>query len=498
MKWSFPFLGLAKAHVLPSTGPVAEQAVAPPLPQGTRIRRGRMREPGLFGPAADDRRALTVCVEIIVLAGLLPAALFWFAKAQSLPLLFPVLVLMPLLLGVNYGFLAGTGSALLTVAVLAGIGLLKPDLLKEFPKAPAIGLVLVGMCAGEARDIWAARIRRIDHLCRYHQTRLQQFTGAYHLLQVSHSQLERRMAGSANSLRSALERLELRQPACDGARDEPLGGMAEWLLEIMVEAGGLHTAAVYEISGKGILRLPCLSMAGQAEDLSPFNPLLRETLRTASLTSVHASHEALQEQVIAIVPLVDAGGHIHGIVSIHDMPFLSVHQDTFELLAVLGRHIGDILMRRARTVGETQGRFALQESLERNLMDAKKSGLPAALIACKVVDADGRHSLVNHCCKSSRGLDQSWISVNRQGESVIVKLLPLTDEAGANSYLARLESEQTADCMAKGILTHCWMLDGLRSADELLAELCAACDMDVFDAAPAKPSSGSAPVEAIG
>lgn len=496
MKWSFPFLRLAKAHGLRSPGPMAEQAGAPPLPQGARTRQTRRREPGLFRPVADGGLAMTSLVEIIVLAGLLPTAFFWFAQAQSLPLLFPVLVLMPLLLGVNYGFLAGTGSALLTVAVLAGIGLLKPDLLKEFPKAQAIGLVLVGMCAGEARDIWAARIRRIDSLCRYHQTRLQQFTSAYHLLQVSHSQLERRMAGSVNSLRSALERLELCQPACDGARDEPLGGIAEWLLEIMIEAGGLHTAAVYEISSKGVLRLPCLAMAGQAADLSSFNPLLRETLRTASLTSVHASHEALHEHVIAIVPLVDASGHIHGIVSIHDMPFLSVHQGTFELLAVLGRHIGDILMRRARPVGETHMRFALRESLERNLMDAKSSGLPAALIACKVVDADCRHNLVNHCCNSSRGLDQSWISVNRQGESVIVKLLPLTDEAGVNSYLARLESEQTADCMANGILTHCWMLDGQRSIDELLAELCAACDMNMFDAVQATPST--APVGAVG
>ena len=492
MKWPFLIFRPVKAYGFRPTDPMPEQAGAPLLPQGARIRQSRMPEPGLFRPVAGGRLVKTSWVEIIVLAGLLPAALFWFAQAQPLPLLFPVLVLTPLLLGVNYGFLAGTGSALLTVAVLAGIGLLKPDLLKEFPKAQAIGLVLVGMCAGEARDIWTARIRRVEFLCHYHQTRLQQFTSAYQLLQVSHLQLERRMAGSTNSLRSALERLELRQPACDGASDEPLGGMAEWLLEIMVEAGGLHTAAVHEISPKGVLRLPCLAMAGQAADLSPFNSLLRETMRTASLTSVHASHEALHEHVIAIVPLVDAGGHIHGIVSIHDMPFLSVHQDTFELLEVLGRHIGDILMRRTRPVGETQTRFALRESMERNLIDAKKHGLPAALIACKVVDADCRQSLVSHCCNSSRGLDQNWISVNRQGESVIVKLLPLTDEAGVNSYLARLESEQSADCMAKGILTYRWLLDGQRSADELLTELCAACDMDVFDAVPAKPSPAPA------
>ena len=97
-------------------------------------------------------------------------------------------------------------------------------------------------------------------------------------------------------------------------------------------------------------------MVGQATDLSLFNPLLRETLRTGALTSVHASNEAVHEHVIAVVPLIDAAGHTHGVVAIYDMPFLSIHQDTFELLGVLGRHIGDILSRRARPLGTTQSR----------------------------------------------------------------------------------------------------------------------------------------------
>lgn len=488
MKWTLLLRRPTKVRGFRSPGATPETPAQKRTSDGAPMNRNGSAARSLASSNFDMKLAGATFLEIIVLGGLIPTALLWFVQAQSLPMVLPALVLFPLLLGLQYGFLAGSCGSLLTVLVFAGMAYLKPGLLGEFPKAQAIGLLLVGMGAGQARDIWNARVRKLDYLCHYHQTRLEQFTSAYQLLQVSHSQLERRMAGGTNNLRAALDRLELRDPVFDVTRDEPLGGIGEWLLEIMVEAGNLHIAALYEMNGKGILRLPSVAMVGKATDLSLFNPLLRETLRTGSLTSVHANNEAVHEHVIAVVPLIDAAGHIHGVVAIYDMPFLSIHQDTFELLGVLGRHIGDILSRRTRPMGETQSPFALRECLQRNLADAKRHALPAALIACKIVDAEHRDSLVNHCCNSSRGLDQSWISINRQGQSVIVKLLPLTDEAGVKSYLARLEREQTgSDAAMHGLVTYQWMLDKNRTADEMLAEVCAACDMDAPESVPEKP-----------
>ncbi len=488
MKWTLLLRRPKKVRGFRASGAAPETPAQERTSDGEPKSRNGKAARGLAPSNFDMKLAGASFFEIIVLGGLIPTALLWFVQAQSLPMVLPALVLFPLLLGLQYGFLAGSCGSLLTVLVFAGMACLKPGLLGEFPKAQAIGLLLVGMGAGQARDIWNARVRRLDYLCHYHRTRLEQFTSAYQLLQVSHSQLERRMAGGTNNLRAALDRLELRDPVFDVARDEPLGGIGEWLLEIMVEAGNLHIAALYEMNCKGILRLPSVAMVGKATDLSVFNPLLRETLRTGSLTSVHANNEAVHEHVIAVVPLIDATGHIHGIVGIYDMPFLSIHQDTFELLGVLGRHMGDILSRRTRPMGETQSPFALRECLQRNLADAKRHALPAALVACRIVDAEHRDSLVNHCCNSSRGLDQSWISINRQGQSVIVKLLPLTDEAGVKSYLARLEREQADSGAAMhGIVTYQWMLDKNRTADEMLTEVCAACDMDVPESMPEKP-----------
>lgn len=475
MRWILSFSGLRNA-IFPRLAGFVHTSAAP-APDLHRSERAVSQpdQPGL-GAASPG----VACLEVLVLGALVPAALLWFSPAASLSLVLSALVLSPLLLGLHYGFVAGTSSAALIAGALAGLVHLKPGLLAEFPKGLAIGLLLVGMFTGEARDRWAARLRRLSRLNDYHQTRLHQFTGAYQLLQVSHAQLERRLAGGASSLRTALQRLQLQAPPLDGACTAPLGGIAPWLLDIMVEAGHLHAGAVYALSERGALQLPAVATVGKEASLSLFNPLLREALRTGMLTSVQPGHEAVHEQVIAVVPLVDASGRIHGVVSINDMAFAQVHQDTFELLGLLGRHIGDILARRARTIAPGQA-CGLRESLERHLGDVRRHALPAALIACRIVSVTQREACVASCCHGSRGLDQSWIALNRKGQPVVLLLLPLTDEAGVKSYLARLENGQGgASLRIRGIVPHFWMLGKERSADELLAEVGAACDIEAL------------------
>lgn len=429
-----------------------------------------------------------IVFEVLVIGGLIPAALVAVASGALLQALLPMLYLAPLVLGLRYGYLAGAGAAVLTSMALAAALHYNPAALAAFSKTHFVALILVGMVSGQACEIWASRTRRLSQLGRYHQTRLEQFTAAYHLLKVSHSQLEQRVAGGALNLRTALERLRQQEPLLDATHHEPLGGIAEQLLEILVEQGSLYTAAVYEINDRGLLQVPAVAKAGIAPELSVFNPLLRETLRTGMLTSVQAGQEAEQEHVIAIVPLVDSAGHIYGVVSIHDMPFLNVNQDTFGLLGVLGKHIGDILSRVTRPMDETRGAGTLREGLQHHLVDASKHGLPSALLACKVVDAARRELLVAHCSQSGRGLDQSWISSDRWGHPVVLKLLPLTDEFGATTLKRRIQKERLAgEPVRDGIVTYLWPLDGNRKADELLKEVCETCDIESLDAVAATP-----------
>lgn len=461
----------------PRVAGLALPALAPDLAKGLAVTDRQGRDPETAAAGASTR---TVTTEVLVFGGLIPLALLWWVPMQALQHVLPLLCLSPLLLGLRHGFNAGTGAAAMMSGAVVWVTLAHPGMLGAFPGAQIIGLMIAGMGAGEARDLWTARVRQLDVLSRHHQTRLSQFTNAYHLLQVSHAQLEQRMVGGENNLRTALERLKQREPCFDRVAQEPLDGLAEALLEIMVEQAGLYAANVYALNERGMLRLPAVARAGNAPELSIFNPLLRETLQTGTLTSVHPEHDASLDQVLAIVPLVDSTGHIHGVVSVHDMPFTQVNQDTFALLGVLGSHMGDILAHRPRPMGDTEGRYTLRESLQRHLKDVDKHELSVALVACKVLDEPHRDVLVALCLQDGRGLDQSWTSIDRDGHPVVVKLMPLTPEAGARAYLARMQSAALAQgATAEGMAAWLWMLDRAFTADDLLAQVYATCAIDV-------------------
>ena len=438
-------------------------------------------------PSSVTRRPIsTAYVETFLFGSVVPMAMLWFAaRGPWAPYALHILYLAPLVLGLRYGFVAGAAGAVLTAISLFVVALFKPDDAFALPRAQTIGLMLVGMVAGHASEILAARIRRLSSLARYHQARLGQFTSAYHLLKVSHAQLEQRVVGGAHNLRNALEKLKQREPLLKAQGGDPLGGIAEELLDIMVEQGDLYTAAVYVLNERGLLRLPALAKAGEAPELSVFNPLLRETLRTGMLTSVRAGGESGCDHVIAVVPLVDSSNHIHGVVAINDMPFLAVNPDTFGLLGVLGKHIGDILARLTRPVDEADSVASLRDSLQRHLIDARRHAIPSTLLTCRIIDASRRELLATHCGRSGsgRGLDQSWVTNDRQGHPVILRLLPLIDEPGATTVMRRLERASVGGRSAKsGMVNHLWILDQYRDIDVMLAEVCLACDIENLNA----------------
>jgi polysaccharide biosynthesis protein PelD len=419
-------------------------------------------------------------IEVVFFGGLIPTAVLWVVSGQFLKFVLPLFTLFPLLLGLRYGFLAGTGGAMLTSGAMALLSYLKPDLFAEFPRSQVIALLLAGMIAGEVRGVCNARISRLESLCQYHRTRLEQFTGTYHSLLASHAQLEHRMSGHAIPLRTSLERLKLH--AAD--HGTTLAGSGSALLDILVEAGGLYTAALYEIGGDGHLRLPSVASIGGGAELSPSAPLLLEALRTGSYAGVHPGSEASAQPVIAVVPLTDATGHTHGVLSISDMPFLSIHQDTFNMLGALARHMGDILSQRPRLLGEADHSF--REQFDRWLLHATEHGVSSALLVCQIVDAANQAWLTHHCCDSGRGLDRSWITSNPQGRPLILKILPLADKAGVQCYLARLKGTGAGEAgVTSGIATRYWMLDdNTRTGEKILNDVAAVFDIDALNATP--------------
>lgn len=418
-------------------------------------------------------------LEICFFGGLMPMALLWLVPPSLHAMVFPTLVIWPLLLGLRYGFLAGSLVAIMTTSVLAATVFLLPKGVSEFPSVQAIVLLLAGMSSGEVRDSWDERVRRLTKLEQYHRTRLEEFSSAYQLLKISHGQIERRLGEGRDSLRATLQRLKEHAQDFDASAKLAMGGAGPWMLEILAELGNLHTAGLYQVNKRGVLQTPALATMGVAPELSAFNPMLRETLRSGSLTTVLAAADIPHEPVIAIVPLVDATGRIHGVVSITEMLFVSIQAHTFQVLGIAGKHMGDILGGKAHRVAGVQEWAIFKDSLQRNQAHTDSVVFPVALLACHVIDASRRYALVAHCCNGSRGLDECWVLASWTDAPVVVKIMPLTDENGVGSYLARLKCD--APDVGFGINSHYWMLGNSRTTEDLLDALCTACALEKAD-----------------
>jgi polysaccharide biosynthesis protein PelD len=416
-------------------------------------------------------------LETTFFAAIVPAALLWQVKTSWLldagALWF---AFIPLLLGLRYGLRAGLGASVLLAAVLGGLSHFSGTPISAFQHIYAVGLLLLGMTAGEFRDGWASRVRRLEAEGNYHRARLDEFTRTYHLLQASHAQLERQLGSNAVSLRTLLQRLKLHRAFIAANDDKALERVGKWLLDLFAEAGRLHTAALYSLSERGTLQVPAIATLGQPEELSPFNPLLREALGTGCLTSLRAEQDANTAGVIAVVPLIDSFGRIHGVVSIHEMPFFALRQSTFDLLAVLGGHVGDILAHRMKSICDEGGIAAFRQCLQRTLKDVVAGSVPASLVAVRIGVAGPRQAdVLAWLCHEGRGLDQKWVYNDCNGYPVVAALLPLTDETGAQRFLHRIERHAHKHYKGSDVpqvfMGKVWPLDAQHDAETLIEEV---------------------------
>lgn len=381
----------------------------------------------------------------------LPLLGLWLAPSDALFIYadFPWLIMAPLLAGIRYGFVYGFTSALMLILgiAVAWRGQLLP--IAHFPVEYSLGLLIVGMLAGEFCDMWMRRTRRLAAVGDYQRIRTDEFTRAYHLLKVSHDRLEHRQAASTQSLRGALYSMRRRLLEANPGK-APLHELGDLMLGIFSSYGHLHVASLHAINMDGNIVAPALASLGASPAISVGDPLLVESLRTGQMTSVrtHLPAQPLAQQseddhhttLLAAIPIVGVSGRIWAIVAVHEMPFMAFHEDNLKLLAVLGGHMGDIL---AADVGDPDAQDPAEQDfirqLRRSLEDARRFRLPAMVVQLTLDPTRVPMDLAGLIMERRRGLDQMWVSKRSVDASTVWLLMPLTDALGMEGYLAGLE-----------------------------------------------------------
>jgi hypothetical protein len=166
---------------------------------------------------------------------------------------------------------------------------------------------------------------------------------------------------------------------------------------------------------------------------------MERALRTGQVASIQSLTAGDVEGVIAVVPLTDINGQTRAALAIYDMPYAAFQPSTLNVLAVLGAHIGDLLMRNAHALAPGWARRDFMSALSRSMEDHRRWAMPSALIVFKLdpAMADGPLAAT---LMSSRGVDHTYTCEDAAGRLAVLKLLPLTDGAGAASCIRRLAS----------------------------------------------------------
>lgn len=356
---------------------------------------------------------------------------------------FPWLIMAPLLASLRYGFAHGFGSSLGLVMLIAAAWRMHWQMSPEFPAGFVLGILAVGMVAGEFSDMWSKREAQQVTIATYHRRRLDEFTRAYHMLRVSHDRLEQRLAASSQSLRFCLLQVRKLLLASPGERNV-LGNAAEAIMGVFGDFSWLQAAELYYVDSSGQFSEKPLARLGNVKSVRPeVDPLVREAMRCGELVSVRSGYieefSTGSSEILVAVPFIDVNGRIWAMLTVHEMPFISFQRQNLMLLAVMGGYIAD-------QISSVSGKEADEDVLsnvflreaDRALIQLRKYNLPTTVQAINIRDPDLREDLVNVLTSRVRGLDRTWLQRATDQSPVLFLLMPLTNEAQASSYRARI------------------------------------------------------------
>ncbi|CAM3037217.1 hypothetical protein [Vibrio mytili] len=343
----------------------------------------------------------------------------------------------PILIALRYGLAKGLTCAVVTNIVIAYIMQIDGHL-QQFPLSHGIGIVFTTLLAGEFQNHWNSTSRRLSMEHQYMRDKLALFSKNYHLLKVSHDQLEQRTASQSSSLRSSVKALSNIAYQHIEQRQENL---AEPILNLMAEIAGIEVAGFYQVNGKNITP-NALSVRGEQHLLDLTDPMLQEMLKEQQLLSAAKLSEQQEHKsrYQLCIPLVNTHGDIQAAVLAESTKFFMLNPTNIALLSVVANYSADLLTDEFMTPTLQQN----QKSLFIDYLDrAKNNNKHYGTDSCVIVFIDIKNKYqraLNSAIEHHRGADIYWCCQTVNGQQALTVLLPMTTLYGAQQFANRLNA----------------------------------------------------------
>lgn len=359
---------------------------------------------------------------------------------------FSWLMLGPLLSGLRYGFV----YALSSVILLFVGGMVAQKLHYAWASGTGahlyLGLLFVAVAAGEFRDYWYRRLKRLNAVAHYLDERMTEITRAFNMLKSSHDRLEQLMA-SRTSLRDSL--LNIRQQILLSTPDQEGKGLGLLILKSLAEFGSLQGASLHAIDPKTQQVNPTpMAVIGPKITLNVHDSLIQKMLlerQTVSLKlDLLTQHD---EELLLAIPLIDVYGKMWGLVAVNKMPFREFKEDNIQLLAILSGYVGDLVrirMQSAQHIGNAELLYFYVQ-VHRCMQDVINHNIPACLLGMVCKDPQYNESFMQIVSRQQRDLEQLVVMNNQQGQLVVLCVFPLTNSQGIEKYCAKFNQALTQE-----------------------------------------------------
>ncbi len=253
---------------------------------------------------------------------------------------FPWLALVPMFIGLQHGF----SPAVISVALLITGAVGNAELFGVTPMGTiafwAIGCLVLGLACGGLRDKLNSRITELTKSNDERGTRLDRIERAYCVLNLSHTQLEERLAAERWSLQTAVEDAERRISL---PSTTSLSEVGEILLDIFANHGMIQCASLYLSPTPLALPSTPTAVLGRKYPSVAMHPLVQRALSAGRLASITGKSPGIlgNRDVLAAVPLMTSAKRCIGVIAVHDMPFMAFHAEHLANLALLAGRLAD-------------------------------------------------------------------------------------------------------------------------------------------------------------
>jgi len=210
-------------------------------------------------------------------------------------------------------------------------------------------------------------------------------------------------------------------------------------MAIFAQFCSVQVAGLYAMKDAEQINGNPVAIHGNMGDLPVFDPLLRMAVEERELVSVKLSSHATDSHdagLLAVVPICDSHGTLHGVLAVRDMHFMAFQQENLNILSLLGGYVGDMLTR-SRGAAQSRTAWFLAE-LDTALRFARSNSVTSSLLCLEFEDSEYVDVVSEKVSLNIRSLDASWLPTTSDGSTTVVILLPLISESHCNAYLRRI------------------------------------------------------------